>query len=146
MHSKKKHTKKRYSLHCLIAWIKEDEEEACNFIKIAIYNKRGWGEQDNGAYNKKNNAIYYENREAYIKFIGKFGPAMTGVSFWNNNKTNMALSELLTVTDEAFIHLCMINYAPTWKAQEKQKSGETNIRVPVSEIHCEMTILLQTKC
>ena len=93
------------------------------------------------SFYQKNNAIYYENREAYIKFIGKFGPAMTGVSFWNNNKTNTVLSELLTVTDEAFIHLCMVNYAPTWKAQEKQKSGETNIRVPVSEIHCEMMML-----
>jgi serine protease inhibitor len=68
---------------------------------------------------------------------------MTGVSFWNNNKTNMVLSELLTVTgDEAFIHLCMVNYTLTWwKEQEKQKSGEKNIQVPVSENHCEMMIL-----
>ena len=50
---------------------------------------------------------------------------MAGVSYWNNNnKANMVLSELLTVTDEAFIHLCMINYAHTWKAQEKRKWGE----------------------
>ena len=126
----------------MLAWIKEEEEEACNIIKIAIYNKRGWGEQEDGtASNKNENDIYYENQEAYIKFIGKFGPAMTGVSFWNNNKTNMVLSELLTVTDEAFIHLCMVNYAPTWKAQEKQKSGEMNIQVPVSENHCEMMML-----
>ena len=133
MHSKKKHTRKRYSLHCLLAWIKEDEKEACNIIKMAIYNKHGWGEKEDGASNKNENDIYYENQEAYIKFMAKFGPTMTGVTFWNNNKTSMVLSELLTVTDEAFIHLCMVNYALTWKAQEKQKSGETNIQVPISE-------------
>jgi len=67
---------------------------------------------------------------------------MTGVSFWNNNKTNTVLSELLTVTDEAFIHLCMANYAPTWKAQEKQKSGDNSIQVPVSENHYDMIMSL----
>ena len=73
----------------------------------------------------------------YIKFINHFGPALTGVATWNNNKTtgNKAPSELLTVTDEAFIHLCIINYSATWKAQEKQKSGE-DVEVPVSDIHC----------
>jgi hypothetical protein len=113
----------------LQAWIKEEEEEACNIIKVALYSKR----EPN---------IYYKNQEAYIKFIAKFGPAMTGVSLWNNNKTNTVLSELLTVSDEAFIHLCMVNYAPTWKAQEKQKSGEKNIQVPVSESHCKRMMIL----
>jgi negative regulator of genetic competence, sporulation and motility len=77
-----------------------------------------------------------DHEDEYIKFISKFGPAMTGVSYWNNNKANIIVSELLTVTDEAFIHLCMINYAPTWKAQEKRKWGE-DVQVPVSEIHCD---------
>jgi negative regulator of genetic competence, sporulation and motility len=96
----------------LQAWIREEEEEACNVIKTAIYSKHGWGEQKDEASNKNENNINYKNQETpYIKFIAKFGPAMTGVSFWNNNKTNTVLSELITVTDEAFIHLCMANYA-----------------------------------
>jgi hypothetical protein len=94
--------------------IREEEEEACNIIKTAIYYKHGWGQEFDETTKD-------DNQEKYIKFIAKFGPTMTGVCFWNNNKTNTVLSELLTVTDEAFIHLCMANYAPTWKAQEKQK-------------------------
>ena len=75
--------------------------------------------------------------DEYIKFIAKFGPAMAGVSYWNYNKANIVVSELLTVTDEAFIHLCIINYAKTWKAQEKTKWGQYE-KVPVSKIHYEM--------
>ena len=66
------------------------------------------------------NALCYkcQHMDEYIKFISHFGPALTGMSFWNNNKTSKLVSELLTITDEAFIHLCIINYSATWKAQE----------------------------
>lgn len=70
--------------------------------------------------------------EEYIKFISQFGPALRGMAFWNTNKTTKLVSELLTITDEAFIHLCIINYSATWKAQERRKTGETNVEVPVS--------------
>ena len=73
-----------------------------------------------------------QNRNSYIEFISHFGPALTVMAFWNNNKTTKLVSELLTITDEAFIHLCIINYSATWKAQEKIKSGETDVHVPVS--------------
>ena len=76
-----------------------------------------------------------KNRDGYIKFISHFGPALMGTAFWNNNKTAKLLSELLTITNEAFIHLCIINYSATWKAQEQKKSGETNVQVPVSNTH-----------
>lgn len=72
---------------------------------------------------------------AYIQFISHFGPALTGMALWNNNKTTKLVSELLTIMDEAFLHLCIINYSATWKAQEKQKSGETDVEIPVSYIH-----------
>ena len=75
--------------------------------------------------------------DEYIKFIAKFGPAMAGVSYWNNNKANMAVSGLLMVMDEGFIHLCIINYSQTWKAQEKRKWGES-VWVLVSEIQWQM--------
>ena len=75
--------------------------------------------------------------EEYIEFISHFGPALTGVTAWNKNKNtgNKGPSEILTITDEAFIHLCIINYSATWKAQERRKSGK-DVEVPVSEIHC----------
>jgi hypothetical protein len=76
-----------------------------------------------------------QHMNEYIAFIKHFGPALTGMAFWNNNKNTKLISELLTITDEAFIHLCIINYSATWKAQEKQKSGDTNVDIPVSIIH-----------
>jgi hypothetical protein len=83
-------------------------------------------------------ALVFKRKQvnAYIKFINHFGPALTGVAAWNNNKTtrNKGPSELLTVTDEAFIHLCIVNYSATWKAQEKRKLGE-DVEIPVSAIH-----------
>jgi hypothetical protein len=64
------------------------------------------------------------------------------VAFWNNNKTTKLVCELLTITDEAFIHLCIVNYSATWKAQEKKKLGETDLQVPVS-LHslCNMVVV-----
>jgi negative regulator of genetic competence, sporulation and motility len=139
MNGKMKHIIKQHSLGVVQAWIKEDEEEASTVITIALHCKCGSGptkeledEEQLQAYCKCGE----DHEDEYIKFIAKFGPAMTGVSYWNNNKANIIVSELLTVTDEAFIHLCMINYAPTWKAQEKRKWGE-DVQVPVSEIHCD---------
>jgi hypothetical protein len=81
--------------------------------------------------------------DEYIQFLCHFGPALTGMSVWNNKKTTKSLSDLLTITDEAFIHLCIINYSATWKAQEKKKLGETNVRVPVSDIN-EYWIVIPT--
>jgi hypothetical protein len=76
-----------------------------------------------------------QDTNKYIKFINQFGPAITGVAFWNNNKSTKKVSELLTITDEAFIYLCIINYSATWKAQEKKKSGE-DVEITVSNICC----------
>jgi hypothetical protein len=83
------------------------------------------------------NALCYKRNQVddYTNFLSHFGPALTGMACWNNNKTAKVVSELLTITDEAFIHLCIINYSATWKAQEQKKSGETDIQVPVSAIH-----------
>jgi hypothetical protein len=97
------------------AWIREDDDEALNIMQDALHYK------------------CTESNE-YIKFICHFGPALTGTAFWNTNKTTKLVSELLTITDEAFIHLCIINYSATWKAQEKKKSGEIDVQVPVSDI------------
>jgi hypothetical protein len=97
------------------AWIREDDDEAVSIMQDALHYKR-------------------TERNEYIKFIRHFGPALTGTAFWNTNKTTKLVSELLTITDEAFIHLCIINYSATWKAQEKKRSGEIDVQVPVSDI------------
>ena len=138
MSAKMKHIIKQHSLQLVQGWIKEDKEEASTVISIALcckcrsgYPGKSQDEEQLQAYHKCGE----HHEDECIKFIAKFRPAMAGVSYWNNNKANMVVSELLTVMDEAFIHLCMINYAPTWKAQEKRKWGE-DVQVLVSEIHC----------
>ena len=88
-------------------------DEACNIMQSALM-------------------FHRVNSKEYIKFISHFAPALTGVTFWNKNKMTKPVSELLTVTDEAFLLLCIINYSATWKAQELQKSGATQVQVPVS--------------
>ena len=75
------------------------------------------------------------NTNIYIQFLCNFGPAITGTSFWNNNKMSKSANELLTISDEAFIHLCIINYSATWMAQEKRK-GDHTVNIPVSTVHC----------
>jgi hypothetical protein len=77
------------------------------------------------------------NTDVYIKFLTYYGPALTGTYFWNNNKTTKSVHELLTISDEAFIHLCIVNYSATWKAQEKNKIGlwSSSVEVPVSSVY-----------
>jgi tryptophanyl-tRNA synthetase len=76
------------------------------------------------------------NTDIYFQFLCNFGPAMTGMSFWNNNKMSKSANELLTISDEAFIHLCIINYSATWKAQEKRKERDHTVKVLVSIVYC----------
>ena len=90
------------------------------------------------ALNIMQNALTFkrQHESSYIQFLSHFGPALTGMAFWNNNnKTTKLVGELLTITDEAFILLWIINYSATWKAQEKQKLEDTNVLIPVSYIH-----------
>ena len=99
--------------------MRDDEQDACYFMQNSLVMKRK-----------------SDNTEVYIKFISYFGPALTGVSFWNNNKTTKSVNDLLTISDEAFIHLCIINYSATWKAQDKNKQGFYNVKIPVSIVYC----------
>jgi hypothetical protein len=87
----------------------------------------------------------HQDKDKYIQFLCRFGPALTGMTSWNNNKTTKPLSELLTITDEAFIHVCIINYSATWKAQEEKKYRETDVQVPVSNIYLILTFGIVTK-
>jgi hypothetical protein len=76
------------------------------------------------------------NMDIYVQFLCYFGLAITGTSFWNNNKMNKSANELVTISDEAFIHLCIINYSATWKAQEKRKDDNYTVKILISIVHC----------
>jgi hypothetical protein len=76
------------------------------------------------------------NTNIYIQFLCNFGPAITRTLFWNNNKMSKSANDLLTISNEAFIHLCIINYSATWMAQEKRKEGDYTVKILVSTVHC----------
>ena len=103
------------------AWIREDSnEEARSTMSECL--------------------IHKNNQDNYIKFIRHYGPALAGIRVWNQNKAVKMVSELLTYSDEAFIHLCIINYVETWKAQDKIKRGEQRIVVPVCNHHSSIYV------
>ena len=87
------------------AWIREDEGEASSSMQDAL-------------------SLKCQKTNEYIKFISHFGPALTGTAFWNTNKTTKLVSELLTITDEAFIQLCIINYIVQLGRLRKKRNRE----------------------
>ena len=92
-------------------------------------------------------ALVYKRQDvkSYIQFISHFGPALTGITnWWNSYKNVKNVTELLTITDEAFIHLCIINYSATWKAQEKYKSGDTTVEIPVRMFLVSLMVIVHT--
>jgi hypothetical protein len=62
--------------------------------------------------------------EEYIKLLNHYGPALKGTVYWMNNKTTKTTTELLTITDEAFIAICIINYGDRWKKEWKIRQGQ----------------------
>jgi len=111
-------------IKCSQAWMRDegDETGTCSqMMKNALVWKRDPS----------------RNTDVYMKFLTYYGPALTGTYFWNNNKTTKSVHELLTISDEAFIHLCIVNYSATWKAQEKNKIGlwSSSVEVPVSSVY-----------
>ena len=70
---------KQHSLRIMQAWIKEDEKEASTINTIAIHCKRGSGSTEKMEHEEQLKD-YSISGDEYIKFIAKFGPAMTGVS------------------------------------------------------------------
>ena len=50
------------------------------------------------------NLIHKNNQDNYIEFIQHYGPALAGIRVWNQNKALIPVSEILTNSNEAFIH------------------------------------------
>jgi hypothetical protein len=61
--------------------------------------------------------------EEYVQLIHHYGPALKGTMYWTNNKTIKTVNELLTISDEAFIAICIINYGGHWKQEWEIKQG-----------------------
>jgi hypothetical protein len=51
---------------------------------------------------------------SYMHVLHMFGPAMLGVMAWTEMKKSQKICDVMTVTDEAFIHLVLNNYSARW--------------------------------
>jgi hypothetical protein len=83
-------------------------------------------DEDDEAVVTMTEAIIHRHKapEEYIQLLNHFGPALKGTLYWSNNKTTKTTSELLTISDEAFIAICIINYGDRWKKEWKIRQGQ----------------------
>ena len=72
-------------------------------------------EEDENALQTINSVIEqkHEAKDDYIQLISHFTPAIKHVAYWNKNK-DRKITELLTVSDEAFLIVCIINDGLHW--------------------------------
>ena len=94
------------------AWIKEDEEEASTVIAIALHCKCGLGyteesEDEDESQDEEQLQAYCKcgehHEDEYIKFMAKFRTAMAGVSYWNNEKTNIIREHIYAILSESLL-------------------------------------------
>lgn len=84
-----------------------------------------------------------EHQSSYIAFIETFTTSVTGVAGWKNfkqqvqqivSRNNIDFDSLLTVSDEAFIVLCVVNYRERWYEETKGTTSVENL--PVRDLCC----------
>ena len=99
----------------------------CAFCSATIMNvyshplsNLAWLDEDAAAPQKVNKAIANkcEAQEDYIQLIIEFALAIKHLTYWNKNK-DQKVTELLTVSDEAFLIVCLISYGPHWITMHK---------------------------
>ena len=81
------------------------------------------------------------NAQTYVEFIYCFARAVVGIKTWKQNTTKTALSEFFTITDEAFLLLCIESYRDKWvelceqelsNKEELQKSKVVSTWIKIS--------------
>ena len=80
----------------------------------------------------------------YAKFIDHFMPAVKGEKKWkrmrqgccSNQNIEFDLNEHATISDEAFLLVCLENYSAVWEHQFKQKTAYEMLRSLVGSEMC----------
>ena len=78
-----------------------------------------WMKDENKAGGKRLAKAITQRRNApteYTQMLLHFGPALKGSKNWHAAKAVMPIDQLLTISDEAFLAVCIINYSQHWKA------------------------------
>ena len=81
-----------------------------------------WMDEDSNAHEVINTAISkkWEAKEEYIQLILWFASAIKCVAYWNKSR-DLKVTKLLTVSDEAFIIVCLISYGAHWITMHKNQ-------------------------
>ena len=76
----------------------------------------------------------------YAEFLDTYAPCIAGEALWHDrgmnvldcagNNTNR-LAELLTVSDEAFLVVCFVNYHARWNAEYDNIVAKVSVAVTV---------------
>ena len=74
-----------------------------------------------------------QSHSVYITFIDTFAPCIVGKKIWNDPtfpmkrvaEGKLAFDNILTVSDEAFLVLCMRNYRERWLEEFFRKTRNT---------------------
>ena len=92
--------------------------------------------EDNEAPETINRAIAEKCKaqDEYIQLIVWFAPAIKCVAYWNKSR-ELNVTELLTVSDEAFLIVCLISYGCHWMIMHKNLVAAWNNRTdPLEEL------------
>jgi hypothetical protein len=66
----------------------------------------------------------------YMQVLHNFGPAMLGVMVWADLEKSQAICDVMSVTDEAFIHLVIRNYQDRWTMMaERNQYNQPLVRI-----------------
>lgn len=102
----------------------KEDSQACQVMNKAIANKRNAPSE-------------------YIQLVTRFAPAIKRVAQWNKSR-ELKVTELLTVSDEAFLIVCLISYGPRWIvmhrnfAATKGRSNANEEELPVNTINAAL--------
>ena len=67
--------------------------------------------------------------DSCMHVLHAFGPAMLGVMAWGEMEKTKKICEVMTVTDEAFIHLVIKNYSARWTMMaERMRYNQPMVR------------------
>lgn len=105
------------NLSSFLEWIKDENKKGSVLQKALVEKRRA--------------------QKEYIEVLLHFGPALKGKKEWRAGIKVMHIDKYLTVSDEAFLAVCIINYGERWMALvnlEDEEVGKEANALPVRNL------------
>lgn len=77
-------------------------------------------------------------------FCSVFLLSVVGNNYYNQSKDKVPISEIVSVSDEAFVILCFEKHINQWEV-EAQKYNQVNTETPLHAVHAEAQKYSQIK-